>query len=124
MAQKSLRLSRGNADTGIANSHDRLIAFRGERDCNRSLLGRVLCGVVKQVGYDLCDPKWIAIDEDRIRTDLNIQRVSPAFDLDSPSFESLGDNRTQIKCAAFELELTMFDARDVEQVIRQPGHVL
>ena len=67
---------------------------------------------------------WVAVDEDRIDTDFNIQRMSPAFDLSSTGFDGLGDNRPKVNGTTFKFKLAALDARDVEQIIRQPGHVL
>ena len=73
---------------------------------------------------DLRKANRICVDEDRIGAKFNVQRMAPALDLGTARFHGLGDNRPHVNNATFKLELAALNPRNVEQIVRQPRHVL
>ena len=84
----------------------------------------VLGGVVEQVGQDLLEPGRVRLDEQRLGGHRYCQLVPLPFDERTSGFHGAADESRQVDDFLAQLDLAPADARHVEQVVDQPGHVL
>jgi hypothetical protein len=119
--REQLRLE---ADSVISNLGDNVtFASRYEQRDVPTGIG-VLRRVAKQIGEYLGQPRRVAIDDKRGRRDLELEVVPLHFHERAGDFDGLRDRVAKIDDLGPKLELSLGDARDIEQVVDQMRDLL
>jgi hypothetical protein len=84
----------------------------------------VLRRIVQQVADDLDKPGLIAFQSHRPRRKRNGQMMPARLDQRAARLDRAVDDSREVERLARECDLTLRDARDVEQIVHQPRQVL
>jgi len=93
-------------------------------DDDRGLRVRVLGRVRHEVREDLSEACGIAVDDETALRDLDGELAAPLFEEWPRHLDRTRDCRRQLERLLAQLDLAARDARDVEQVVDEPHHVL
>ncbi|OEZ97262.1 hypothetical protein DUPY_36360 [Duganella phyllosphaerae] len=94
-----------------------------QRQHHFATLRRVLGGVVEQVGQRLHQPGPVAAHVQLAGRQAQHQRVMACFEQGPRLFDGAVDDGHQLQVVLLELHQPTRDARDVEQIVHQVGHV-
>ena len=117
------RLVGGHADTRVADGDPARRILPALTAADRALVG-VGDGVAQQVVQNLRQPLRIGVDEHRRRRESHDQLQSFALGPRLHAFDRRRDRLGDVDRRPFEPHASMPDARDVEQIVDQAGHVL
>ena len=113
----------GNADPVVLHAHDDVGARGGCVDADVSAAGRVLDGVVQQVVEHLHEPRRVRVGPERHVRQIQLNAVALSLD-DRPRRVDRGvQHGAQVDPLASHLQLSLCDARHVEQVVGQPDQL-
>ena len=117
-------MARRDADPRVAHSQDRLVAvgFHGQLD--PPPLSRILGAVDQQVRHDLNQPEQVAFHLGRLLGERDSQVHFPRVDERTTALDGPRHHIRQVHSLLLEVDLTLADPGDVEQVIHQPGDLL
>ena len=87
-------------------------------------IGRELGRVADQVADYLCEPHRVAVDVQRLAGSAHDDAVIARCDFRHGGLDRLADDRGDVHRLRFQVDLSLGDARYLEQVVDQPRHVL
>ncbi len=105
--------------TVIATSSPSTAAARPDPPAGRG----VLRGVDQQVRDDLREPRQVAFEGDRLRRQIDRQRMARRIDDRLRDLDRTLDDGRELQRLAPQMELAARHARDVEQVVEQVRHL-
>ena len=111
-------------DAGVldGDAQRAVLDARPQRDAARRV--GVLRGIGQEIRQHLRQPNGVCIERRQLRRQLDRQAVTFAVDQRARGFNRGVDDRAEVDALQSELQLAARDARNVEQVVEQPRHVL
>src|SRR5205823_1993191 len=110
--------------TVVLHANHELIAFDAGAQPDPAADIGVLRGIVQQVREDLAEPGRIGEERDRFGGEIERDAVATLVDKRAHALDRALDNGAQEERLLAKLDLAARYARDVEQVVDQPSHVL
>ena len=116
-------LAGGDADAGILDPDHHLLALRLDLERDRAFRRRVLAGIREQIFEDLRNPHAVDLDHRLGVRQLDRQRLVSLINLRTHRVDRSLNHRAEPDRLKAQFDLALRDARDIEQVIDQPGHM-
>ena len=115
---------RGDADAGVADAEDRLVALALHRQGRSARPSGVYFAALLRRLASICASRaGSAATHSGARRQGDRQLVPPFVDQRPARFDGAGHGRRHVDRFGFQLHLAAGDARHVEQVVHQPDHL-
>jgi hypothetical protein len=112
-----------DADAAVLHRDCDLVVFDSRRETDSPTGRGVLRGVDQQVRDDLREPRQVAFEGNRLRRQIDRQRVARSIDDRLRDLDRTLDDRRKLQRFTPQMELAARHARDVEQVVEQVRHL-